>query len=951
MKNKFFRLSMVVIMICLPLLNASAQIYINSEADLQKIGNDANYPLTGSYVLTTDLNMEGINWVPIGVTDKGTSWSVNNFTGNFDGAGHVIKNLTVVLKTGVVGTTTTASEGGGGLFYRLAGNTNIIKDLGLENVNVTNNNVYTGTGAFPIGGLAGSVGGVVVMNNVYVTGTLTSDYVEVGGLFGRGLNAPTYTIKDCYTNVVVKGKDQVGGLIGNLNGDHKLTIENCYAAGTVTATATATVAAGLVGAMKGANAQVTLKSSVVLTDQVSGTTTDPFCTSTTKIVFASTNYARSDVFSSYSDGTKLKSLADLKTKSVYEDLGWIFYEKLDDGNDNGGIWKIAEGNFPIFKWQTYPGEMTDEEAVAAAKTAIQNASYTVAQATANTEPDVQDWLVNQINILIASTGITVSAADIEVSNFAEASMGIDGSFDFTVKLSKGDATDNAGKSGTITGEPDPNGIPISEYKDFEKMRTNPTGKYYLTKDINLEGVSDWLPIGLYDAPDDDTTDHTVDVAFSGSLDGKGYAIQNLTYTYTGKGLTGGIFGRLLGTVRNLELRNLTITGNNSNSTNNSVGALAANLNNATVEQIAVVGCTLTGNNEVGGLVGRTINAGANIIRNIYVDPTTKIIGATKVGGLIGNISAAKNEKVENCYVAATIESTGGTGYGVIGGYAGTNVNNYSTTLTSVFVMAKAASGTTLDPFCLQLNTASTNYFACSKYFPSVDPAHAKSLLQLVQKANYSYSGWDFDTVWQMKDGKFPIFQWQTYPVDLSADKTSVDEAKDAVVNLGEYDVVYTEANTEKEVTDWLVSQINGLIEATGITVSASDIELGKFNAVNAPNGVRALKATSTDDGSFEFTALLTKGNAIDIVSGSGKILSTITSIDKTEKKSWSISGSDLNIQVTAFEPLFLSVYDVTGKALFAGQVNNQISIPANQGVYILKLKNAGKESVQKIIIK
>jgi len=55
--------------------------------------------------------------------------------------------------------------------------------------------------------------------------------------------------------------------------------------------------------------------------------------------------------------------------------------------------------------------------------------------------------------------------------------------------------------------------------------------------------------------------------------------------------------------------------------------------------------------------------------------------------------------------------------------------------------------------------------------------------------------------------------------------------------------------------------------------------------------------------------------------------------------------------VTVSEPLFLSVFDLAGKTLFAAQVNNQISIPANQGIYILKLKSAGKETVQKITVK
>jgi anti-sigma28 factor (negative regulator of flagellin synthesis) len=98
-------------------------------------------------------------------------------------------------------------------------------------------------------------------------------------------------------------------------------------------------------------------------------------------------------------------------------------------------------------------ETLDAEAVATAKTAIENRSYTVAQATANTPTAVKTWLVSQINDLIASTGITVSEAGISLSNFTAASNGNDGSFNFSASLTKGSATGNAGKSGIISATP------------------------------------------------------------------------------------------------------------------------------------------------------------------------------------------------------------------------------------------------------------------------------------------------------------------------------------------------------------------------------------------------------------------------------------------------------------------------------------------------------------------
>jgi hypothetical protein len=97
----------------------------------------------------------------------------------------------------------------------------------------------------------------------------------------------------------------------------------------------------------------------------------------------------------------------------------------------------------------------DQLAVAAAKLLLENATYIVAQTTANTPSTVQTWLSEQINNLLSGTG--VSASDIAVANFTAAEGGTwlnppgkDGGFSFTVTLSSGIITDTAGQSGSIT---------------------------------------------------------------------------------------------------------------------------------------------------------------------------------------------------------------------------------------------------------------------------------------------------------------------------------------------------------------------------------------------------------------------------------------------------------------------------------------------------------------------
>jgi len=104
----------------------------------------------------------------------------------------------------------------------------------------------------------------------------------------------------------------------------------------------------------------------------------------------------------------------------------------------------------------------DQEAVNAAEALIEAASFTVEQATANTEPDVITWLVGQINALpeMSDTGITVAESDITIDSFAEATTnGADGSFAFTVSLSKGSSQTTASTTGTITATV----VPIPTY--------------------------------------------------------------------------------------------------------------------------------------------------------------------------------------------------------------------------------------------------------------------------------------------------------------------------------------------------------------------------------------------------------------------------------------------------------------------------------------------------------
>jgi hypothetical protein len=152
------------------------------------------------FILMDDIDMSIYSGTQYNIIGDSTTY----FSGTFDGNGHVIRNLTCTRAgvdcIAVFGYTAYAP----------------IKNLGLENVNMTGNNY--------IGGLVGWNTGT--LTNCYVTGSVNG-YQRIGGLVGGNIS----TITDCYTTTsVTGGGNDVAGLVGWNSGG---TISRCYATGSV----------------------------------------------------------------------------------------------------------------------------------------------------------------------------------------------------------------------------------------------------------------------------------------------------------------------------------------------------------------------------------------------------------------------------------------------------------------------------------------------------------------------------------------------------------------------------------------------------------------------------------------------------------------------------------------------------------------------------------------------
>ncbi len=158
--------------------------------------DDASYSSTANRITWTT----GEGWQPIGD-------SSNAFTGQFEGNGHTISNLTinrgVTNYIGLFGSTGNGAE---------------ITNVGLLNVNITGN--------FSVGGLVGGNGGSIT--NSHATGDVFGGFFfggGVGGLVGRNDGS----ITNSYATGSVSGSGSAGGLVG-LN---FATITNSYATGDV----------------------------------------------------------------------------------------------------------------------------------------------------------------------------------------------------------------------------------------------------------------------------------------------------------------------------------------------------------------------------------------------------------------------------------------------------------------------------------------------------------------------------------------------------------------------------------------------------------------------------------------------------------------------------------------------------------------------------------------------
>jgi hypothetical protein len=208
---------------------------------------------------------------------------------------------------------------------------------------------------------------------------------------------------------------------------------------------------------------------------------------------------------------------------------------------------------------------------------------------------------------------------------------------------------------------------IAAPADFAKIRANLAGQFCLTKDIDMKGVANFVPIG--------DVEHPFTNPFRGLLDGQGHVIRNLKITTAFE--SGGLFitfGRS-GVIRNLGLVNVNVTGT---SFSPRIGALVGQMlrpipgqppNVEKIIKVYVTGSVRANDSAlIGGLVGD--KAGGSISQSYSKAAVTARLYAT-IGGLVGLQSFGN---ITESYATGPVTAQSGD---YIGGLVGTNQNEGS----------------------------------------------------------------------------------------------------------------------------------------------------------------------------------------------------------------------------------------------------------------------------------
>lgn len=232
-------------------------ILINNKEDLLNTFQTSNN-VSGNYILNADIDLDGINWVPV------------SFTGSFKSSGnnnHTISNFTIVgdnqlysgffynLGTATISninfnnvklTSTTANQADGILVGHIRGNV-VIKNINISNAEISAETKYAG-------GITGYIDNIVKIEKCNVQNLTINNASNVGGIAGYSSNDTYIVSSKLKTSNTLSGIDRVGGIVAVNHG----TVYNCSVVANINSISTSN--AGYFGGIVGVNYSTILDS-------------------------------------------------------------------------------------------------------------------------------------------------------------------------------------------------------------------------------------------------------------------------------------------------------------------------------------------------------------------------------------------------------------------------------------------------------------------------------------------------------------------------------------------------------------------------------------------------------------------------------------------------------------------------------------------------------------------
>ena len=704
------------------------------------------------------------------------------FAGTFNGQGYTIRHLTLFLlaKKDVLCS---------GVLFGVVGPTGIVRNLILADVRVTNQGTNQGT--YPLGGLAGVNAGQIL--HCSASGSIIIDVPPPASLYAGGLvgyNQGTL-VQCCSATRMFGGRAILGGLVGYNRG----AIMDCYATGPVDGGTYHQATGGLAGSntFGGQITRCYAIGSVVPMDSflVGGLVGDG-------------SYYEEDITLSYflqdTDGggpnNGLGRPLSNTQMNQQDSFGfWDFYGRQTDGTQDP--WFMPGQGYPVLSWQTKQTGLLEA-------------------------PDVAGLSEDQAAEVLTHAGFSVDKADYDYDPCIPAGrvLGVDpgpfvtpgSTLSLWVSLGTYDWTQNPG-----------NGIEANPYQlasggQLDCLHLRPDlwySDFVLTDDLDMRHhVSSEAII----APDQDPCFADFQgTGFGGRLNGGGHAIKNLTLTTGSWSLYVGLVGYVKqgAEIRNLRLEGACVT---TGSDSFYVGILAGR-NLGTILDCSVQGTLMTGSSSgligclaglhegtltrcqanchliasgrhIGGLTGVNYNGQISMC---IARGSSEVKGLGPVGGVAGVSSGGISDSYSMLDIALLkilnargILNTGGlVGYmpsGASGESFSTSSGGHSIKISlqykaGAFIRNCYATGRMsgvngLNP-SLQLGGLVANsdrnwdLTVGSVWDMESTGAHFSyggtglMTAQMQTAATFQDLGWDFDTVWTIRDGKdYPRLWWE-----------------------------------------------------------------------------------------------------------------------------------------------------------------------------------------------